>query len=136
MDRREFSKIMGAVAAGLVAGSQLHAQAKPDDKAPKHICKGQNTCSGLGGCKGGDKGCAGKNTCKGKGGCAAAAAKHDCAKKNACSGQGGCKGGDKGCAGKNTCKGKGGCSVPVKAEHMGDKKSKSSCSGKSGCKAL
>ena len=107
MDRREFSKIMGAVAAGLVAGSQLQAQAKKaDDKAPKHICKGQNGCKG--------QGADGKNDCKGKGSCAAAAAKHDCKGKNSCKGLGGCKSGDAGCAGKNTCKGKGGCAVPVK----------------------
>ena len=96
MDRREFSKIMGAVAAGLVAGSQLQAQAKKaDDKAPKHVCKGQNGCSGQGGCKGGDKGCAGKNSCKGKGGCSVPVkAEHitgDKKAKSSCSGKSGCK---------------------------------------------
>ena len=29
MKRREFTKVMGAVAAGLAAGSMLHAQDKP-----------------------------------------------------------------------------------------------------------
>ena len=67
---REFTKVMGAVAAGLAAGSMLHAQDKPADKAEKHICKGHNACKGKGGCKSGDDGCAGKNSCKGKGGCA------------------------------------------------------------------
>jgi hypothetical protein len=119
MDRREFTKIMGAVAAGMVAGSRVSAQQKADDKAPKHVCKGMNDCSGKGGCKTGDKGCAAKNTCKGKGGCAAAAAKHDCAKKNGCAGMGGCKAGDKGCAGKNSCKGKGGC-VPGSTSTEGE----------------
>jgi len=124
MDRREFSKIMGAVAAGMIAGSQLQAQAKKaDDKAAKHICKGQNGCKG--------QGADGKNDCKGKGSCAAAAAKHECKGKNNCKGQGGCGAS----AGKNECKGKGGCAVPVKAEHQ-DKKAKSSCSAKSGCKSL
>ena len=117
MERREFTKVMGAVVAGMVAGSKAFAfdEKKADaKKADKHICKGHNACKGKGGCKTGETGCAGKNSCKGKGGCAAAAAKHDCTGKNACKGQGGCKSGDAGCAGKNSCKGKGGCAVPVK----------------------
>jgi len=69
MDRRKFTKLMGVAVAGMVAGSKLSAQQKADDKAPKHICKGQNACKGQGGCKTGDNGCAGKNSCKGKGGC-------------------------------------------------------------------
>ena len=70
MKRREFTKVMGAVAAGLAAGSALRADDKPADKADKHTCKGHNSCKGKGGCKTGDNGCAGKNSCKGKGGCA------------------------------------------------------------------
>ena len=70
MKRREFTKVMGAVAAGLAGGSVLRADEKPADKADKHICKGQNSCKGKGGCKAGDNGCAGKNSCKTKGGCA------------------------------------------------------------------
>lgn len=70
MKRREFAKAMGAVAAGLAAGSVLRADEKAADKAPKHACKGHNGCKGQGGCKSGDNGCAGKNSCKGKGGCA------------------------------------------------------------------
>jgi hypothetical protein len=117
MDRREFTKIMGAVVAGMVAGSKLTAEEKKADaKADTHACKGHNECKGKGGCKSGDAGCAGKNSCKGKGGCASAAAKHDCKGKNGCKGQGGCKSGDAGCAGKNSCKGKGGCAVPPKAK--------------------
>jgi len=79
MDRREFTKIMGAVVAGMVAGSKVLADDKkaPAATADKHTCKGQNDCKGKGGCKTGDAGCAGKNSCKGKGGCASAAAKHD-----------------------------------------------------------
>jgi hypothetical protein len=120
MERREFSKVMGAVAAGMLAGTKAFAEEKKADaKAPaavdKHICKGHNEC-------------------KGKGGCAAEAAKHECKGKNDCKGMGGCAGGDKGCAGKNSCHGKGGCAVPVKADHMKDKAGKSSCKGKSGCK--
>jgi hypothetical protein len=78
MKRREFTKVLGAVAAGLAAGSALRADEKagdkakdkPADKAEKNICKGHNSCKGKGGCKTGDAGCAGKNSCKGKGGCA------------------------------------------------------------------
>ena len=71
MDRREFTKIMGAVVAGLAAGSRLvSAGDEKKDTADKHVCKGQNSCKGKGGCKTGDNGCKGKNSCKGKGGCA------------------------------------------------------------------
>jgi len=41
MKRREFAKAMGAVAAGLAAGSVLRADEKAADKAPKHTCKPQ-----------------------------------------------------------------------------------------------
>ena len=95
MKRREFTKVLGAVAAGLTAGSLLHAQDKPaDDKAEKNVCKGQNSCKGKGGCKTGDAGCAGKNSCKSKGGCAVPVkADHMGSKdKSACKGKGGCKG--------------------------------------------
>ena len=135
MDRREFTKVMGVVAAGMLAGSKAladtptaakKADAK-DAKSDVHVCKGHNSCKG--------QGADGKNACKGKGGCASAAAKHECKGKNECKGMGGCKAGDAGCAGKNSCKGKGGCEVPVKADHVSkDKAGKSSCKGKSGCK--
>src|SRR5262245_6476923 len=121
MDRREFNKIMGAVVAGMVAGSRLSAEDAKKAEAPaadKHVCKGHNACKGKGGCKADPNKCAaGKNECKGKGNCAAAAAKHECKGKNECKGAGGCKGGDAGCAGKNSCKGKGGCKVPVDPAH-------------------
>ena len=123
MDRREFTKVMGAVAAGMLAGSKAFGAdeaKKTDAKAEAHVCKGQ--------------GADGKNACKGKGSCASAASKHECKGKNECKGAGGCAPGDNGCAGKNSCKGKGGCAVPVKAEHVKDKAGKSSCKGKSGCK--
>jgi hypothetical protein len=140
MDRREFSKVMGGVVAGLVAGSK--AFALPEEKAAAaapakdaHACKGMNDCTGKGNCKTGDAGCKGKNSCKGKGGCASASAKNlKGAGHNACKGLGGCKAGDNGCAGKNSCKGKGGCNVPVNPAHL-EKKDKSACSGKSGCKS-
>ena len=116
MDRREFSKVMGGVVAGMVAGSKAFAFAEEkkaeEKKVDTHICKGHNEC-------------------KGKGGCAATVARHECAGKNACKGQGGCGA----TMGKNECKAKGGCAVPVKAEHI-EKKEKSACSGKSGCKTL
>src|SRR5947207_15176770 len=129
MDRREFTKVMGVVAAGMLAGSKALAEdaKKADAKAPaaKHVCKGLNECKA--------QGADGKNACKGKGGCATAA-KHDCKTLNDCKGMGGCKAGDAGCAGKNSCKGKGACSVPVKADHIAkDKAGKSSCKGKTGC---
>src|SRR5919204_3143570 len=86
MDRREFTKIMGAVAAGMAAGSRVFGDDKKaeEKKADKHICKGHNECKGKGGCKTDANACAGKNECKGKGGCAAAATKHDCKGKNEC----------------------------------------------------
>src|SRR5262249_2589256 len=132
MDRREFTKVMGVVAAGMLAGSKAFADekaapAKADEKPAAHVCKGHNACKG--------QGADGKNACKGKGGCASAAAKHDCKGKNEWKGMGGCKAGDAGCAGKNSCKGKGGCKVPLDATHISkDKAGKSSCKGKSGCK--
>ena len=76
MNRRNFTKALAGVAAGVVAGTKVFAadEKKPAEKAadktPKHVCKGANTCKGQGGCKTGDAGCAGKNSCKGKGGCA------------------------------------------------------------------
>src|SRR6185503_19616112 len=99
--RRDFTKVMGAVVAGMVAGSKAFAEdAKkaPEAKVDKHICKGHNEC-------------------KGKGGGAAAAAKRECAGKHECKGMGGCKGDKHACAGHNECKGKGGCAIPLKEGH-------------------
>jgi hypothetical protein len=123
MQRRQFTKAMGAVAAGLVAGSKVLSGSRlhADDKAPKHVCKGHNECKGQGACQTADNGCAGMNSCKGKGGCASAEAKHECKGQNTCKAMGGCKTGDSGCAGKNSCKGKGGCKVPVKADEKDPK---------------
>ena len=91
MNRRKFTAAMGAVVAGMAAGSKAFAveekkadtAKKADEKKPKHICKGHNEC-------------------KGQGGCAADAAKHGCAGKNECKGMGGCKSGNNGCAGKRS----------------------------------
>ena len=96
MDRRDFSKIMGAAVAGMLAGSKVAFAEHHEEKAAKHVCKGMNECKGKGGC--------------------ATAAKHECKGHNECKGQGGCKSGDNGCGGKNSCKGKGGCAVPIKKE--------------------
>ena len=77
MDRREFTKIMTAVVAGMAAGTKAFAEDKKADAKDKNACKGMNSCKGTGGCKSGDAGCAGKNSCKGKGGCAAPGKKEE-----------------------------------------------------------
>ena len=72
MDRRQFNTVMGAVVAGMVAGTKVFADSHTEKKADatdKHICKGHNDCKGKGGCKTEANACAGKNECKGKGGC-------------------------------------------------------------------
>ena len=95
MNRRKFTTAMGAVVAGVAAGSKAFAEEKKADagkkadaKAAKHICKGHNEC-------------------KGQGGCASDAAKHSCAGKNDCKGMGGCKSGDNGCGGQERLQGQG-----------------------------
>ena len=104
MERRHFAKAMGAVVAGMAAGTRVFAEekqapAKTEAKADvkdTHICKGMNECKGKGGCKTDKNACAGKNECKGKGGCAVPVNKAhisgDKAGKHACKGKGGCKG--------------------------------------------
>jgi hypothetical protein len=114
---------MGAVVAGIAAGTRVFAEEKKEDpKIPAkaevkdtHICKGMNEC-------------------KGRGGCASDAARHSCKGKNECKGMGGCAVSANGCAGKNDCKGKGGCAVPVNKAHVGGKAGKHACRGKGGCK--
>ena len=98
MDRREFTKIMGAVAAGMAAGSKVFgdekkAADKTDKAADKHICKGHNACKGKGGCQTDANTCAGKNSCKGKGGCAVPVKADHMGKKDksSCKGKSGCK---------------------------------------------
>ena len=90
MNQKKTLTIAAAALSGLLAGSAARAATVPtstssqsnqlssaaghraimlDDSTDKHDCKGQNSCTGKGGCKTGDQGCKGKNTCKGKGGC-------------------------------------------------------------------
>src|SRR5208282_31129 len=91
LNRRDFTKWAAAALGGLVAGAGL---AKAADAEPKkkdvnkplllqepHVCRGLNTCKGLG--KGG------KNDCAGQGACATAES-HTCGGDNACAGLGGC----------------------------------------------
>lgn len=75
MDRRKFTKVMGAVVAGMAAGTKVFAadEKKAEGASDKHVCKGHNECKGKGGCKTDKHDCAGKNECKGKGGCKARA---------------------------------------------------------------
>jgi hypothetical protein len=49
MDRRKFSKVMGAAVAGMVAGSKLagrKSQLLADEKAAKHVCGGTTNAKG------------------------------------------------------------------------------------------
>ena len=69
----------------------------------KHVCRGLNTCKGLGRSK--DNDCAGQGTC-------ASITDHACAQQNECKGQGGC--GEN--PGFNSCKEMGGCQVPLMDE--------------------
>jgi hypothetical protein len=77
--------LMSAALSGFVAGTSCFAAQTPGNQQKtttnsgkkadknaieKHLCKGQNSCKGKGGCKTGDNGCKGKNSCKGRGGCA------------------------------------------------------------------
>uniref|UniRef100_A0A7C2P2Y9 Uncharacterized protein n=1 Tax=Schlesneria paludicola TaxID=360056 RepID=A0A7C2P2Y9_9PLAN len=104
--RRRFHQLTAAAFAGAVAGSSAgFAQDKKKDeeslllKEP-HVCRGLNTCKGIGAGK--------KNDCAGMGQCATAKA-HECKGMNECKGQSGC--GEK--PGENACKGMGECAVPL-----------------------
>jgi hypothetical protein len=119
LNRRDFQRLAVAALGGLVAGAGLaHAddkkdKDKDDKKEPKpkdekknpllqepHVCRGLNTCKGLG------KGL--KNDCAGTSACATAKA-HTCGGENDCRGLGGC--GEM--PGENACKTKGKCHVPL-----------------------
>jgi hypothetical protein len=116
LSRRQFQKLAMAALGGLMAGSTVACAAdeKKDDKTedkPKdekkepllqepHVCRGLNTCKGLG--KGGKNDCAGTSDC-------ATAKTHTCGGENTCRGLGGC--GDN--PGENKCKGMGKCHVPL-----------------------
>lgn len=127
LNRREFNRLtmaaFGGVVAGAVAGCGDSSTTKTGDAADKtgksdeakdgesvsllleepHVCRGLNTCKGLGASKEND--CAGQGTC-------ASVAHHSCGGQNECKGQGGC--GSK--PGENTCKGEGACAVPLMEE--------------------
>lgn len=90
----------GAPAEGGASDLTPQEQLLVDDK---HVCRGLNTCKGLGRSK--ENACAGHGTC-------ASIADHACSQQNECKGQGGC-GED---PGFNACKGMGGCNVPLMDE--------------------
>ena len=118
--RRDFTKLSlaalagatvgcGKAAAGDAANAATAAGALKDVKSDlpilnePHVCRGLNTCKGLG--KGGGNACAGQGQC-------ASAKAHGCGGQNACKGQSGCGA----LPGQNDCKGKGGCAVPIVME--------------------
>jgi hypothetical protein len=114
MDRRDFDRLAAAVLAGLLAGANVaSAQVEKKGKRRKkkdtrksmwlqepHICRGLNTCKGLG--RGRKNECAGKGTC-------AISNFHSCHGGNDCAGLGGCGSHP----GENKCKGQGACAVPL-----------------------
>jgi hypothetical protein len=115
MNRREFHRLTAAAMGGLVAGAGVaRADDKPKKKDPEkplflqepHVCRGLNTCKGMGKDK--------KNDCAGMGNCASAKG-HGCKGDNDCAGLGGC--GEN--PGDNKCKGMGGCHVPLMDDAWG-----------------
>ena len=87
MKRRDFTKAIAGIAAGVVAGTKVFADdPKKAQEKPKAGCGGKDGCGGE----------------KGKAAAAGDKAKHACKGMNECKGQGACKTGD------------GGCAVPVK----------------------
>lgn len=105
VSRRRFSQLSAAAFGGLVLGVNS-AQAEDKKEAESlllkepHVCRGLNTCKGVGASK--------DNSCAGMGQCATAKA-HECKGMNECKGQGGC--GAK--PGENACKTMGECAVPL-----------------------
>jgi len=124
LDRRDFNKITMAIMSGMMAGTIVGCDdaPKPAPSASKtdekntattsltaeeqliidepHVCRGLNSCKGLGRSKEND--CAGLGTC-------ASMADATCGGSNKCKGQGGC--GE--LPGMNSCEGKGGCHIPL-----------------------
>jgi hypothetical protein len=114
--RRDFSKLALAALGGVLIGcsrkegSKKHGShgdiptQRPEGESPllsePHVCRGLNTCKGLG--------VGGANDCAGQGACASAE-KHTCHYVNQCKGQGGCGSHP----GENACQGKGTCGVPL-----------------------
>lgn len=126
MDRRRFHQLamaaLGGAIAGTAAGCGNGGGTKPaaTDGTPSatsaavelspeaeviildepHVCRGLNSCKGLGRDK--ENACAGQGTC-------ASIADATCGGNNDCKGQGGCGANP----GMNECKGKGGCHIPL-----------------------
>ncbi|MBI1345776.1 hypothetical protein GC163_05760 [bacterium] len=124
LDRRQFHQLalaaLGGITAGAAVGCGGGGPATPDAGTPAatevaaneltnaehillsepHVCRGLNTCKGLGRSK--DNACAGQGTC-------ASIADASCATQNDCKGQGGCGA----LPGMNECKGQGGCHIPL-----------------------
>ena len=117
MDRREFTKIMGAVVAGMVAGSRRSRaeRRRPTKKPTSTSVRATTRVRGRAAARPATTAARARTPARARA-AAPRPRKHDCKGQNACKGQGGCKTGDNGCAGKNSCKGKGGCAVPVKHE--------------------
>lgn len=112
MKRRDFSKLILAAAAGILAGATSGCES--DEIAPPphpdpHACAGKNTCRGNGGCATGDGGCRGLNSCTRRGGCRTEF--HTCRYHNVCKGMGGCRTDKNACRGLNACKCQGGCRI-------------------------
>jgi hypothetical protein len=122
MDRRDFHKWTLAAFGGVMAGCSKPAAPVVNTPPPgssmddmlltdaenliidePHVCRGLNSCKGLG--KGGDNACAGQGAC-------ASVAEHACGGAHECKGQAGC--GET--PGMNACKAEGGCHVPLMEE--------------------
>ena len=116
--RRDFHKLATAALGGALAGAlaSCKSKGKADDGgslaevesgvspllSEPHVCRGLNTCKGMG--AGSDNDCAGAGRC-------ATAKSHSCQGLIDCRGQGGCQG----TAVLNACKTQGGCEVPLSA---------------------
>ena len=125
LDRRDFHKLTLAAFGGMLAGTTVgcgggapsggatpatpvaaNASTTELTEVEKliidepHVCRGLNSCKGLG--RGKDNDCAGLGTC-------ASMADASCGGNNACKGQGGC--GE--LPGMNSCEGKGACHIPL-----------------------
>lgn len=125
-DRRQFHHLALAALGGIAAGSAMGCGTQNPDPSNSsgagtadtgatsteltaaeqillsepHVCRGLNTCKGLGRSK--ENACAGMGTC-------ASVADQVCATHNECKGQGGCGSNP----GMNECKGQGGCHIPL-----------------------
>ena len=136
LDRRDFHKLTLAALGGVLAGATAGCGGATPPSRPvgpagipaatlnatsvkelvdveqlitdePHVCRGLNSCKGLGRTK--------ENDCAGLGSCATMA-DASCGGNNDCKGQGGC--GE--LPGMNSCKGKGACHIPL-MDHAWDK---------------